>query len=120
MGQNFEDHLGFQPKTTFLYYFAHGFNYSLTLIIPLQMDHDMYTNQIPRAQKKKKSTEKVKKILKELDPQLYNQYKDLIDAIKGPKSAKLNCQGKRCSNENGNENGEDVISNSEDPEPVNE
>jgi uncharacterized protein (UPF0335 family) len=39
-----------------------------------------------RSEERKKSTEKVKKILKELDSESYDRVKKLVNAIKGKKS----------------------------------
>ena len=39
-----------------------------------------------RSEERRKSTEKVKKILKELDSESYDRVKNLVNAIKGKKS----------------------------------
>ena len=56
-----------------------------------------------RSEERRKSTEKVKKILKELDSESYDRVKNLVNAIKGKKS-----------NENNNGDGGVEVSQSED------
>ena len=58
-----------------------------------------------RSEERRKSTEKVKKILKELDSESYDRVKNLVNAIKGKKS-----------NENNNGDGGVEVSQSEDTE----